>query len=62
MSLNSEKQTQPELEDRFFYYHKNNTLFGVRQGKWKYLAPSLSATLKNPGEDAKSGRNMGGGT
>ena len=49
---------QPELEDRFFYYHKNNTLFGVRQGKWKYLAPSTFNYIETPGEDAKSGKGI----
>ena len=49
---------QPELEDRFFYYHKNNTLFGVRQGKWKYLAPSTFSYIETPGEDAKSGKGI----
>ena len=29
-----------DLDDRFFYYHKGEKLYGVRQGKWKYLAPS----------------------
>ena len=49
---------QPELEDRFFYYHKSNTLFGVRQGKWKYLAPSTFNYIETPGQDAKSGKGI----
>ena len=47
----------PELDDRFYYYHKGYNLLGVRQGKWKYLAPSTYNEIIVPGEDAKSGTN-----
>ena len=45
----------PELEERFFYYHKEYTLFGVRQGKWKYLAPSTFNYIEKKGEDGSGG-------
>ena len=45
----------PELDERFYYYHKGDKLFGVRQGDWKYLAPSTYNEIKFPGEDAKPG-------
>ena len=45
----------PELDDRFYYYHKGYNLLGVRQGNWKYLAPSTYNEIIIPGEDAKSG-------
>jgi hypothetical protein len=45
----------PELEDRPFYYHKGDKLFGVRQGPWKYLAPSTFNAIHQPGEDGKPG-------
>ena len=47
----------PELDDRFYYYHKGYSLLGVRQGNWKYLAPSTYNEIIIPGEDAKSGTN-----
>ena len=47
----------PELDDRFYYYHKGYSLLGVRQGNWKYLAPSTYNEIILPGEDAKSGTN-----
>ena len=47
----------PELDDRFYYYHKGYNLLGVRQGNWKYLAPSTYNEIIIPGEDAKSGTN-----
>ena len=45
----------PELDDRFYYYHKGYNLLGIRQGNWKYLAPSTYNEIIVPGEDAKSG-------
>jgi len=45
----------PELEERFFYYHKEYTLFGVRQGNWKYLAPSTFNYIEKKGEDGSGG-------
>ena len=45
----------PELDDRFYYYHKGYNLLGVRQGNWKYLSPSTYNEIIVPGEDAKSG-------
>ncbi len=47
----------PDLDDRFYYYHKGYNLIGVRQGNWKYLAPSTYNEIIIPGEDAKSGTN-----
>ena len=44
-----------DLDDRFFYYHKGEKLYGVRQGKWKYLAPSTYNEILFPGEDGKHG-------
>ena len=44
-----------DLDDRFFYYHKGEKLYGVRQGKWKYLAPSTYNEILLPGEDGKHG-------
>jgi arylsulfatase len=44
-----------DLDDRFFYYHKEEKLYGVRQGKWKYLAPSTYNEILFPGEDGKHG-------
>ena len=45
----------PELDERFYYYHKGDKLLGIRQGNWKYLAPSTYNEIKFPGEDAKPG-------
>ena len=56
--LNAFKNMEmPELDDRFYYYHKGYNLLGVRQGNWKYLAPSTYNEIIIPGEDAKSGTN-----
>ena len=46
---------QPELAERLFYYHKSKTLYGIRQGNWKYLAPSTFNYIQKPGEDGKGG-------
>ena len=46
-----------ELDERFYYYHKGYNIVGVRQGNWKYLAPSTYNEIIIPGEDAKSGTN-----
>ncbi len=48
-------KSMPELDERFYYYHKGDKLLGVRQGNWKYLAPSTYNEIKFPGEDAKPG-------
>ena len=45
-----------ELNDRLFYYHKSNKLYGVRQGNWKYLLPSTFNYIEIPGEDGKVGK------
>jgi arylsulfatase len=50
-----QNKPMPELEDRPFYYHKGDKLFGVRQGPWKYLAPSTFNAIHQPGEDGKPG-------
>lgn len=50
-----QNKPMPELEDRPFYYHKGDKLFGTRQGPWKYLAPSTFNAIHQPGEDGKSG-------
>lgn len=50
-----QNKPMPVLEDRFFYYHKESTLYGVRQGNWKYLAPSTFNDIHTPGEDGKVG-------
>ena len=56
--LNAFKNMEmPELDDRFYYYHKGYNLLGVRQRNWKYLAPSTYNEIIIPGEDAKSGTN-----
>ena len=51
-----QNKPMPEVNDRLFYYHKSNTLYGVRQGNWKYLLPSTFNYVETPGEDGKSGK------
>ena len=45
----------PELNNRFYYYHKSQEFLGVQQGNWKYLAPSTYNEILLPGEDSMSG-------
>ena len=39
----------PELNNRFYYYHKSQEFLGVQQGNWKYLAPSTYNEILLPG-------------
>ena len=50
-----QNKKMPQLDERFYYYHKGNKLLGVRQGSWKYLSPSTYNEIKFPGEDARPG-------
>ena len=45
----------PELNNRFYFYHKSEKFLGVQQGGWKYLAPSTFNEILLPGEDSMIG-------
>lgn len=51
-----QNRPMPEIDNRFFYYHKGKTLYGVRQNNWKYLSPSTYNYIETPGEDGKPGK------
>jgi|TARA_B110000305_G_scaffold134337_1_gene149974 arylsulfatase len=51
-----QNKPMPEIKERFFFYHKKDTLYGIRKGNWKYLKPSTFNSVELPGEDGKNGK------
>lgn len=50
-------EIMPELDERPFFYHSDNNVLAVRQGKWKYIDEHEAWwILDTPGQDGVNGK------